>query len=164
MTQSMNKSQTQFSFFIQSHASARERIFSIFFGLGYIAFLLLELILILEKRESACYDPTKIALCCLNIVFVALQGSLIFYYPRLKLNTISNLDRCERCEEYLFKLNCAIICNHYSFLRWGCLHLVGTNILFWIHIVINESIFEINHAKHLSHHGKWKLSLTCNYA
>ena len=102
-------------FFIQSHASARERIFSTFFGLGYIAFLLLELILILEKRESACYDPTKIALCCLNIVFVALQGSLIFYYPRLKLNTISNLDRCERCEEYLFKLNCAIICNHYSF-------------------------------------------------
>ena len=80
--------------FSQSHASAIERIFTMFFGLGYVAFLVLELITVLEKEPgSDCYNPIRATVCCLNILFVALQGFLIFYYPRLKLNIQSILDR-----------------------------------------------------------------------
>lgn len=30
------------------------------------------------------------------------------------------------------------------------MHLVGTNISLWIHIVVKESILEINHAEHIT--------------
>ena len=67
-----------------------------FFGLGYIAFLVLEWITVIEKEAgSPCYNPTRATVCCLNILFVALQAFLIFYYPRLKLETRSILDRQE---------------------------------------------------------------------
>ena len=80
--------------FSQSHASAIERIFAVFFALGYVAFLVLELITVVEKDPgSACYNPIRATVCCLNIIFVALQGFLIYYYPRLKLNIRSILDR-----------------------------------------------------------------------
>ena len=36
------------------------------------------------------------------------------------------------------------------YFRWGCMHLVGTNISLWIHIVVKESILEINHAEHIT--------------
>ena len=80
--------------FSQSHASAIERIFAVFFALGYVAFLVLELITVVEKDPgSACYNPIRATVCCLNVIFVALQGFLIYYYPRLKLNIRSILDR-----------------------------------------------------------------------
>ena len=67
-----------------------------FFGLGYIAFLVLEWITVIEKEVgSPCYNPTRATVCCLNILFVALQAFLIFYYPRLKLETRSILGRQE---------------------------------------------------------------------
>ena len=65
-----------------------------FFGTGYVAFLVLELITVVEKEAGTpCFNPTRATVCCLNIIFVVLQGFLIFYYPRLKLNIRSIFDR-----------------------------------------------------------------------
>ena len=79
----------------QSHASAIERLFTLFFSLGYVAFLILELIIVFENtiHHNLCYNPTRATVICVNIIFVALQGFLIFYYPRLKINIHSILDR-----------------------------------------------------------------------
>ena len=32
--------------------------------------------------------------------------------------------------------------------RFGCMHLMATNLSMWIHIVIKESILEIGHIEH----------------
>ena len=54
----------------QSHASAIERIFTMFLGLGYVAFLVLELITVLEKEPgSACYNPIRATVCMKRNVF-----------------------------------------------------------------------------------------------
>ena len=78
----------------QSHASAVLRIGTVFFAIGYLAFLFLELITVVEEEPgSPCYNPLKAVVCCLNMVFVMLQGFLIFYYPRLNLNISPVIDR-----------------------------------------------------------------------
>ena len=67
------------------------------FGLGYIAFLTLELITILEEEPGApCYNPVRAAAGFLNIVFVVLQAWLIVYYPRLNLHINGIIDRYEQ--------------------------------------------------------------------
>ena len=80
--------------FPQSHASAILRIGTIIFALGYVAFIALELITVVEEEPgSPCHSPLKATVCCLNIIFVALQGFLVFYYPRLNLNINPVIDR-----------------------------------------------------------------------
>ena len=70
------------------------RIGTVFFGLCYVAFLVLELITVLEvKPGSLCYNPVRAAACILNILFVLLQGTLIVLYPRLNLNINRIIDR-----------------------------------------------------------------------
>ena len=78
----------------QSHASAILRIGTVIFAMGYVAFIALELITVIEEEPgSPCYSPLRATVCCLNIMFVALQGFLIFYYPRLNLKTNHVIDR-----------------------------------------------------------------------
>ena len=80
--------------FVQSHASAILRIGTIIFAIGYVAFIALELVTVVEQEPgSRCYSPLKATVCCLNIIFVALQGFLIFYYPRLNLKINAVIDR-----------------------------------------------------------------------
>ena len=93
--------------------------------MGYIAFLAVELITILENEPGdPCYQPVRAASCLLMIVFVALQASLIVFYPRLNLHINGIID------------------------RFGCMHLLATNLNLWLHVVVKESITEINHASH----------------
>ena len=83
-----------FSYLIQSHASILVRNGAVLFGLGYIAFLAVELITILEEEPgSPCYNPLRAASNVLNIVFVVLQASLIVCYPRLNLHINGIIDR-----------------------------------------------------------------------
>ena len=91
----MNCSFTTLKFhFPQSHASAILRIGTVIFAMGYVTFIALELVTVIEEKpDSLCYSPLKATVCCLNIVFVVLQGFLIFYYPRLNLKTNHVIDR-----------------------------------------------------------------------
>ena len=78
----------------QSHASIMVRAGAVLFALGYIAFIMLELITTLEHQPGApCYNPLKAASSFLNIVFVVLQGTLIVCYPRLNLHINGVIDR-----------------------------------------------------------------------
>ena len=70
------------------------RFFAVVFGLGYLAYLVLELITVIElEPDSPCHNPLKAASGFLNIIFVVLQGSLIVFYPRLNLNINAAIDR-----------------------------------------------------------------------
>ena len=91
----MNCSFTTLKFhFPQSHASAILRIGTVIFAMGYVTFIALELITVIEEKpDSLCYSPLRATVCCLNIMFVALQGFLIFYYPRLNLKINHVIDR-----------------------------------------------------------------------
>ena len=67
---------------------------TVVFGLCYVAFLMLELITVLEEEPgSPCYNPLRAAACILNMIFVFLQGTLIVLYPRLNLNINRIIDR-----------------------------------------------------------------------
>jgi len=106
----------------KSHVCAVVRIGSVFFSIGYLVYLFLELITVAEEEAgSPCYNPLRATVCCLNMTFVVLQGFLIFYYPRLNLSISPVID------------------------RFGTMHLMATNLSLWIHIVIKESILEIGH-------------------
>ena len=120
----------------QSHASIIVRSGAVLFGLGYIGFLAVELITILENEPGdPCYQPVRAASSLLMIVFVALQASLIVFYPRLNLHINGVID------------------------RFGCMHVLATNLNMWLHVVVKESITEINHASHeQDEHAKAHLS------
>lgn len=83
-----------FHFLLQSHVCAVVRIGSVFFSIGYLAYLFLELITVVEEEPgSPCYNPLRATVCCLNMAFVVLQSFLIFYYPRLNLSISPVIDR-----------------------------------------------------------------------
>ena len=70
------------------------RFAAVVFGLGYIAYLVLELITTIEQEpDSPCHNPLKAVFGFLSIIFVVLQGSLIVFYPRLNLNINGVIDR-----------------------------------------------------------------------
>ena len=44
--------------------------------------------------------------------------------------------------------------------RFGCMHLLATNLNMWLHVVVKESISEINHAEHeQEQHGQANLTI-----
>ena len=86
------------------------RFGAVSFGLGYIAFLAVELITVLEQEpESPCYNPVRATAGFLNIVFVVLQASLIVYYPRLNLHINGVIDRYGRHSVALHKHNVVLV-------------------------------------------------------
>ena len=46
---------------------------------------------------------------------------------------------------------------HVPWFRFGCMHLLATNLNLWLHIVVKESIVEIDHAQHEDDEGGHKL-------
>eukprot|EP00095_Tigriopus_kingsejongensis_P008828 maker-scaffold280_size224562-snap-gene-0.11 protein:Tk08828 transcript:maker-scaffold280_size224562-snap-gene-0.11-mRNA-1 annotation:"protein otpl-8" len=107
----------------KSHGCLPARIGIVFFGIGALMYLILELIAFIQAKNSLqCYNSTDGANSVLGILFVILQAFLIFMYPRLNLDTFNFLD------------------------GFGTMHVVATNLIVWVHAIITESLHEFEEA------------------
>ena len=126
-----------FHFILQSHVCAVVRIGSVFFSIGYLVYLFLELITVAEEEAgSPCYNPLRATVCCLNMTFVVLQSFLIFYYPRLNLSISPVIDRFVhvmsmlRCPIVSMSFSDLVPCTSWQ-LTFHCGYTLSSKRAFW---------------------------------